>query len=148
MAQNAEQQMRGSTGLSRRIFIGAAAATLMLTGIARADEGPVADGDAAVGVGMICNTSQQAERFVALRAEGSEPDKAMAAVNKEARDPHACGLAAIAFKRDATLDSKPIADKLVQVVRINVVAGFNGNGWQPVSGLVQYAVMEGEGETI
>lgn len=140
--------MRGTSGFSHRIFIGAAAAALLLSGMARADAAPVADHDTAVGVGMICNTSQQAERFVALRAQGSAPDKAMAAVNDEAKDPHACGLAAIAFMRDATLDSKPVADKLVQVVRINVVAGFNGSGWQPVSGLVQYAVMEGEGETI
>jgi hypothetical protein len=140
--------MRGSSSLSPQLLIGAAAAVLMLSGAASADEGPVRNGEPAVGVGMICNTSQQAERFVALRAQGTVPQQAMAIVNKEAKDARACGLAAIAFTRDATLDSKPIANKLVQVVRISVVAGFNGSGWQPVSGMVQYAVMEGEGETI
>jgi len=140
--------MRGSSGFLSLVLVGAAAVTLTASGIARAEQGPMANDGAAVGIGMICNTSEQAERFVALRAEGSDPQKAMTAVNDEAKDPHACGMAAIAFRRDATLNSKPIADKLVQVVRINVVAGFNGSGWQPVSGLVQYAVMEGEGETI
>jgi len=139
--------MRGSSSLSPRLLIGAAA-MLMLAGAARADEGPAREGDAAIGVGMICNTPQQAGRFVALRAQGSAPQQAMATVNKEAKDARACGLAAIAFTRDATLENKPIDNKLVQVVRINVVAGFNGSGWQRVSGMVQYAVMEGEGETI
>jgi hypothetical protein len=37
---------------------------------------------------------------------------------------------------------------LVQIVRINVVAGFNGSGWQRVSDLVQYAVLEGAGQSI
>lgn len=139
--------MRGSSSLSPRLLIGAAA-MLMLSGAARADEGPAREGDAAVGVGMICNTPQQAGRFVALRAQGTAPQQALETVNKEAKDARACGLAAIAFTRDATLENKPIDNKLVQVVRINVVAGFNGSGWQRVSGMVQYAVMEGEGETI
>lgn len=138
--------MRGSSSLSPRLLAGAAVAVLMLSGAARADQG--GSGEPAVGVGMICNTPQQAERFVALRAQGTAAKQAMATVNKEAKDVRACGLAAIAFTRDATLDNKAVDNKLVQVVRINVVAGFNGSGWQPVSNMVQYAVMEGEGETI
>lgn len=138
--------MRGLL-VSSRVFIGAATAMLVLGGAARAEDAPIAQGEPAVGIGMICNTSQQAERFVALRAQGANGDKAMLTVNKEAKDPRACGLAAIAFTRGVTLTSKPVANMLVQVVRINVVAGFNGDGWQPAD-LVQYAVVEGEGETI
>jgi hypothetical protein len=41
-----------------------------------------------------------------------------------------------------------LENQLVQIVRINVVAGFNGSGWQGVSGMVQYAVLEGGGESI
>lgn len=140
--------MRGSSNLSPRLMAGAAAAVLMLSGAARADEGPAGNGEPAIGVGMICNTSQQAGRFVALRAQGTAPQQAMERVNKEAKDTRACGLAAIAFTRDATLENKAVDNKLVQVVRINVVAGFNGSDWQRVSNMIQYAVMEGEGETI
>ncbi|HXZ45261.1 MAG TPA: hypothetical protein VEH02_00845 [Pseudolabrys sp.] len=39
-------------------------------------------------------------------------------------------------------------NKLVQIVRINVFAGFNGSVWQRVSGMVQYAVLEGGGESV
>jgi hypothetical protein len=57
-------------------------------------------------------------------------------------------VAAIAFVRDKTLDTKTVKNKLVQVVRINVIAGFNGSDWQRVSNMVQFAVVEGEGESI
>jgi hypothetical protein len=41
-----------------------------------------------------------------------------------------------------------VEDKLLEVVRINVLAGFDGNGWQHLPSLVQYAVMEGKGDAI
>ena len=102
----------------------------------------------AMGIGMICNTPDQAEQFIALRAHGAAPKAAMQTVNLQAHDAHACGVAAIAFTRDKTVDAKPVANKLMQIVRINVLAGFNGNGWQRLPGMTQYAVMEGEGESI
>lgn len=134
----------------------AASAALLLCGTAYAAELPPdsplppSENQAgpSVGVGMICNTAEQAEHFVSLRVRGTEAEKAMQAVNAEAKDPRACGIAAIAFERAATLDNEAVDNKLVQVVRINVLAGFNGSGWQPVTGMVQYAVIEGEGEAI
>jgi hypothetical protein len=48
-----------------------------------------ANGDAAVGVGIICNASQQAEQFVRLRSTGAEPERAMHAVNANAHDERA-----------------------------------------------------------
>lgn len=136
--------------VSLRLPLAAATAALLLCGAARAD-GPADDptgSGASVGVGMICNTSEQAEQFLALRSNGAKPEQAMASVNEKAHDPRACGLAAIAFTRDTTLDSKPVDNKLVQIVRINVIAGFNGSGWQRIAGMTQYAVIEGEGEAI
>ena len=101
----------------------------------------------AVGVGVICNTSEQAAHFVALRVNGTEAHRAMEAVNAAEQDPRACAIAAVAFTRDITVDTRTLGDQLVQIVRINVLAGFNGSGWQRVSGMTQYAVMEGAGES-
>ncbi|MFN3657468.1 MAG: hypothetical protein ACK4UO_09475 [Pseudolabrys sp.] len=126
-------------------FILAAGVAGFFIGAAQAQP---ANGGPAVGVGMICDTAEQAAQFISLRESGSAPQKAMEAVNKDAGNPRACGVAAIAFVRDATLTSRAVADKLVQLVRINVVAGFNGAGWQKVDGTIQFAVMEGEGEAI
>ena len=133
-----------------RIFWAAAAGAILLCGAAHA-EIPVpwpANGDAAVGVGVICNTSEEARQFVALRSHGAAPDQAVQAVNATAIDERACGVAAVAYVRDGTVDTMRLENQLVQIVRINVVAGFNGSVWQRVSGMVQYAVLEGDGESI
>ena len=125
----------------------AATAAMLICGVARADELP-ANGDAAVGIGVICNTPQQAEHFVKLRSSGIRPEQAMHTVNFGARDARACGVAAIAYIRDATVDTMKVNNSLVQIVRINVVAGFTGSGWQRVTDMVQYAVLEGGGESV
>ena len=57
-------------------------------------------------------------------------------------------VAAIAYVHDGTVDTMKLENQLVKIVRINVVAGFNGSAWQRVSGMVQYAVLEGGGESI
>lgn len=130
-----------------RGLVGAAAA-LAIGGAAYAQ--PINTGDDAnIGVGMICDSQAQADRFVELRTQGQDPRHALAIVNKEAKNPRACGMAAIAFRREATLGMKTLKNELVQIVRINILAGFNGAAWQPVSdNTVQYAVMQGEGESI
>jgi hypothetical protein len=133
-----------------RIFWAAAAAAILVCGAASAEEQgqPPANGDAAVGIGIICNTPEQAELFVSLRSKGAEPGNAMKAVNATVRGQRACGVAAIAYIRDQTVHTEKLRDKLVQIVRINVVAGYNGTSWRHVSDMVQYAVLEGEGVSI
>ena len=132
-----------------RIFWAAAAAAIFVCGAARAER-PVSptNGEAAVGVGVICNTSEEARQFVDLRSHGAAPDQAVQAVNANVMDERACGVAAIAYVHDGTVDTMKLENQLVQIVRINVVAGFNGSAWQRVSGMMQYAVLEGGGESI
>jgi hypothetical protein len=112
----------------------------------RAAEGPAPEsGDAAVGVGILCNTKQ----FVSLRRKGAAPEKAMQVVNADARDGHACGVAAVAYIRNQTVGTVKLKDRLVQIVRINVVAGFTGSGWERATAdMIQYAVLEGAGESV
>ena len=139
-----------------RLFQGlsltAAAAVLLIGGAARADELASLPGQAnsgpVVGVGVICNTSAQAEQFVSLRQQGQDITPAVAKVNQQAQDPRACGLAAVAFVPDQTMATKPMGGKLVKIVRINVVAGYNGSGWHHVASTVQYAIMPAQGEDI
>lgn len=103
----------------------------------------------AVGVGIICDTSQQAERFVSLHGSGAELKAAMQAVNDEAGNPQACGVATVAFVADEKGELRTMGSELVQIVRVNIIAGHNGQGWQRVStGTVQYAVMDAPGIAI
>jgi hypothetical protein len=138
-----------------RLLTAVAVTTCLIGAMVRADAESLRayqgeqGGDPGVGVGIICDTEAQAEHFVSLRASGTEAKKAVETVNADAHDDAACGIAAIAFLRDRTVDMKPMGDKLVKVVRINVVAGFNGKDWQRVSsGVMQYAVIDAEGEAI
>ncbi|HZL32276.1 MAG TPA: hypothetical protein VFC54_14620 [Pseudolabrys sp.] len=132
--------------------IAAFGVALFLTGgpqAAKAQAPDQAEGSPTLGVGVICNTSEQAEHFVNLRNKGTQAKQAMDAINAQEHDPGACGVVAVAFTRDKTVNMRTMGDKLIQIVRINVLAGYNGSAWQRVSGLmIQYAVMEGEGETI
>ena len=45
-----------------------------------------------VGVGLICNSEQQVQRYLALHVKDQPPDAAIQLVNTEAQDPTACSL--------------------------------------------------------
>ncbi len=135
------------------------AAALLLAGVA-AHAGDVniatipdppdasADGGLIVGVGVICNTGAQAEHYMRLRVDGTPLQPAVTTVNERAHEPSACGMAAIAFRLDKTMDTQSIHGRLVSIVRISVMAGYDGTRWAPVPPLVQYAVMEEDGYAI
>ena len=99
--------------------------------------------------GILCNTPQQAEQFVSLRGKGAAARKGDAGRECRARDGHACGVAAVAYIRNQTVGTVKLKDRLVQIVRINVVAGFTGSGWERATAdMIQYAVLEGAGESV
>ena len=108
------------------------------------DHGPTA-GTLTLGVGVICNTSGEAEHYVSLRKDGAHVQPAVHQVNSKAHDPQGCGLAAIAYRRDKTLDMQTVQGKLVSIVRVNVIGGFDGRSWKPVPQTTQYAVMRAKG---
>lgn len=104
--------------------------------------------DLQIGVSVICNTGAQAENFVKLRSRGTKIMAAVNDVNEEANDPKACGVAAIAYRRDKTMATRSLNGKLVDIVRISVLAGYNGRGWTRVRQNTQYAIVQGKGVAI
>lgn len=124
----------------------AVAAGLLLCGPAIAQTaglgavGPEND-SVSVGVGMICNTPEQAKQFIDLETKGTKPRAAEASVNAHARDPQACGMAAVAFVPNKILHTMALHNKLVKVIEINIVAGFDGKSWHQAR-MTQYAVVE------
>lgn len=133
------------------LAVGAAAAVFALWGVpGQGKAGEIINTleQPSVGIGMICNTPDQAQQYLTMRAEGVAADQAMKRINDDAQDAHACGVAAIAFKRDKMLQAHPVENKLLEVVQINVLAGFDGTGWKPIPEMTQYAVMESGGDAI
>ena len=138
-----------------RFSVALAAALLLAGGLAQAKAAsippppePLDTAGMVVGIGVICNTTQQAEHFVNLRAGGAEITLAVTEVNRKAQDQKACGLAAIAYRADKTLETKTIQGKVVAIVQISVIAGYNGSQWMRVPSMVQYAIMENQGIAI
>ena len=97
--------------------------------------------DITVGSTIICDTSEQAHRFVTLRNDGSEAVQALQVINKEANNPTACGPAVVAFRSGETVKSERMGGKFVNVVKVTVLAYNTGAGWSPVPETVQYAII-------
>jgi hypothetical protein len=94
-----------------------------------------------VGVGLICNSEQQVQRYLALHVNDQPPEAAINLVNAEANDPNACALAAIVFTRNKEGPAVPAPGGRMQIVEINVIAAQTPFGWQRVAGLVQYTAI-------
>jgi hypothetical protein len=52
-----------------------------------------------VGVGLICNSEQQVQRYLALYGKDQSAEAAIRLVNTEAANPNACLIGAVAFVR-------------------------------------------------
>ena len=132
-----------------RLFLAVAAAAL-LWGIPPGNAGnqPMEEDNLSIGIGIICNTPEQMQRLIRLRMDGAGVNRAVLAVNGEAKDPRACGVAAVAYVSDKMVDMKTVKGKLVQIMRISVIATFDGQQWARVPAMTQYALIEPEGYAI
>jgi hypothetical protein len=100
------------------------------------------------GQGIVCDTREQVERFVALRGDGRGVALALQTVNNESHDSTGCNVGLVAFT-----DSKPIAEsvirgKLASIVQIMVHAVGNGATWRTIPAHAQYTVEVKEGQII
>ncbi len=98
-----------------------------------------------VGRGLLCDTSQQAERFVTLRNDGKDAEVALQNVNEEAHKSNACGIALVVFTGGEPIAHQSIRGRPVAIVPITVHAISNGAAWKEVPPLAQYAVVVEEG---
>jgi hypothetical protein len=100
-----------------------------------------ADNPVEVGIGLICNSEQQVQRYLSLHVKHEEPESAIQTVNIEAKDPNACAMAAIAFIRGEESATVPAPGGQMKVMRIMIIAAQTPAGWTRVSGLVQYTAI-------
>ncbi|HEY3642836.1 MAG TPA: hypothetical protein VGL31_17220 [Xanthobacteraceae bacterium] len=93
-----------------------------------------------VGQGLVCDTPEQVERFVALRGDGRDVIDALQTVNNESPSATACNVALVAFT-----DRKPIAKRIIQgklaaIVQIMVDAVGDGETWKTIPAHARYTV--------
>lgn len=96
---------------------------------------------AEIGIGLICNSEQQVERYLALHVKDQSPEAAIQAVNTEANDPNACSIAAIMFTRNKEGAVVPAPGGQMKIMEIKVIAAQTPFGWQRVVNLVQYTAI-------
>ena len=93
-----------------------------------------------VGIGIVCDGSNQVERYLSLyRGEGS-PMAALQAVNAEAHKT-ACGMAKIAFVFGEQVGIVRQKDGQMRIVQIIVVATQVHGGWRQIPPTVQYTAV-------
>jgi hypothetical protein len=91
-----------------------------------------------VGTGIFCDTERQVERFVALY--DGDAEAAIRAVNREANDPTACGIATIAYVRSPDKSTTRTRSGTFNIVRVVVVAVLTQAGFQAAAPTTFYSV--------
>jgi hypothetical protein len=105
--------------------------SLLLCAPALAQDGPVVDRRGIqVGDTLICDTQEQAERYIAHFKGDAEA--AVRAVNREQSDPSACGLMSTAFMRGPNVAAVSQGNTSFQIVRILVLGVAGPEGFRAV----------------
>jgi hypothetical protein len=94
-----------------------------------------------IGIGLICNSEAQVERYLALHVKDESPEAAINTVNAEVKDPNACALAAIAFVRGEESKSVPAPGGQMKITQVMILATQTPAGWQRVPPIVQYTAI-------
>jgi hypothetical protein len=100
-----------------------------------------------IGQGVICDTLDQVERYVALRGNGAEASDALQAVNDQAHAA-ACGVALVMFSDGARVVGLTVQGRLLSIIKINVRAFGSGPGWTKIPATVRYTVTAEKGQVV
>jgi len=100
-----------------------------------------------IGQGVICDTLQQVERYIALRGNGTETNAALQAVNGEAHVP-VCSVALVMFSTGARVAGLSAQGRLLSIIKINVRAFGNGSVWMKIPATMRYTVTAEKGQIV
>jgi hypothetical protein len=98
-----------------------------------------------IGQGIVCDTLQQVERYVALRGNGAETNIALGAVNNEAHVP-VCSVALVLFSAGERVGGLAAQGKLLSIIQIRVHAFSNGPVWMKIPATIRYTVTAEKGQ--
>jgi hypothetical protein len=117
------------------LFRGIAVGSIVLLG------GPASATDVAIGRGIICDTQEQMERYVAV-FKGNAKD-ALTTVNTEAKKEDACSAAVVAYLAgDTAATARNDAGEAYKVLKILVLGVVTNLGVQQVAPFPQFTIMK------
>jgi hypothetical protein len=91
-----------------------------------------------VGDALVCDTREQVERYIAFY--NGDQEATVQAVNREERDPAACGVVSAAFVRGAHVGATSHGNMAFEIVRILVVGIDGPGGFRKVRPAAYFAV--------
>jgi hypothetical protein len=94
-----------------------------------------------IGIGLICDSEAQVQRYLALRVADQSPEAAIQLINDEDQDSTACLIAVIAFIPGQEVGVVPAAGGQMKIMQITVIAAQTPIGWQRVEDLQQYTAI-------
>jgi hypothetical protein len=100
-----------------------------------------------IGQGVMCDTPQQVERYVALRGNGTETNVALETMNDEAHVA-VCTVALVMFSAGAHVADLTVQGKRLSIIQINVHAFSNGPVWMKIPATIQYTVTVERGQVV
>jgi hypothetical protein len=102
-----------------------------------------------IGQGVICDTVQQVERYVALRGNGAETNIALRTVNDEAEAHGAvCTVALVMFSAGERVSGLTVQGRLLSIIQINVHAFSNGPTWMKIPAKIRFTVTAEKGQIV
>jgi hypothetical protein len=128
-----------------RYLFGILAAGLLCTAIPIA-HAKISPDKVLTGSGLICDTKEQAERFVSLMS--GDFDKTLLAVNREAGDAHACVIATLGFIPGEKVAEVDKEGTIMHVIEIKVVAVATRIGLHFVEPKTYYSVIASKGRSV
>jgi hypothetical protein len=100
-----------------------------------------------IGQGVICDTLQQMERYVALRGNGTETNVALETM-KDGAHVAVCTVALVMFSASVHVADLTVQGKRLSIIQINVHAFGNGPVWMRVPATIQYTVTAEKGQIV
>ena len=122
-----------------RSLVGMLTAALLCCAAPFANAETPASDEMLTGSGLVCDTKEQAERFISLMDDNVE--STLLAVNREAGDAHACVVATFGFVPGAKVADIEKNGAVVFVLEVKVMAVATVAGFQLVEPKTYYTVI-------
>jgi hypothetical protein len=122
-----------------RLLFGMLTAAMFCVSSPPASAENTASDDMLTGSGLVCDTKEQAERFISLM--GDDVETTLLAVNREAGDDHACVVATFGFIPGLKVAEVDKNGAIVHVVEVKVMAVATIIGLQLVEPKTYYTVI-------
>jgi hypothetical protein len=121
-----------------RIKLAFALLSLVLCAPAQAQEATAISQSVEIVTGPVCDTQEEVQRYIALY--DGDAEATVTALNAEAHDPHACGMATVAYLRGPQTGAGWKHDTGFEIVRILVVGVDTKGGIRAVSPAAYFTV--------